>query len=128
MKTLDILDVDSLDVGVELLLGALLVVTLAGDADTETVGDALDTGFPDLLVELGVDTDVGGALFNENSVRWLFLFFPPFEYGGKGGTNHSTGGESADLLDSTRSTLLEGNTVHLYPKKERILVFRPNAI
>lgn len=77
MKTLDILDVDSLDVGVELLLGALLVVTLAGDADTETVGDALDTGFPDLLVELGVDTDVGGALFNENSVRWLFLFFSP---------------------------------------------------
>ena len=62
METLGLLDVDSLDVGVELLLGVLLVVTLTGDADTETVGDALDTGLPDLLVELGVDTDVGGAL------------------------------------------------------------------
>jgi hypothetical protein len=34
--------------GVETLLGVLLVVTLAGDADTETEGNALDTGFPDL--------------------------------------------------------------------------------
>jgi hypothetical protein len=62
VKTLGDLDVDSLDVGVELLLGALLVVTLAGDADTEAERNTLDTGFPDLLVELGVETDVGGAL------------------------------------------------------------------
>ena len=62
METLGVLDVDGLDVGVETLLGVLLVVTLAGDADTETEGDTLDTGFPDLLVELGVDTDVLGTL------------------------------------------------------------------
>jgi hypothetical protein len=37
-----------------------LVVTLAGDADTETEGNALDTGFPDLLVQLGVDADPKG--------------------------------------------------------------------
>ena len=63
METLGVLDVDGLDVGVETLLGVLLVVTLAGDADTETEGDALDTGLPDLLVQLGVDADILGALF-----------------------------------------------------------------
>lgn len=54
VQTLGILDVDGLDVRVELLLGALLVVTLTRDADTEAEGNALDAGFPDLLVELGV--------------------------------------------------------------------------
>ena len=55
-------DVDCVDMGVESLLGALLVVTLAGNADTHTVGDALDTALPDLLVQLGVQADVLGAL------------------------------------------------------------------
>lgn len=87
VQTLGVLDVDGLDVGVESLLGALLVVTLAGDADTEAEGNALDTGFPDLLVQLGVEADILGA--------------------------HSPLSEGADLLDSTRSALLESNTVHL---------------
>ena len=54
VQTLGVLDVDGLNVGVKLLLGALLVVTLTRDADTEAVWDALDAGLPDLLVELGV--------------------------------------------------------------------------
>ena len=54
VQTLGVLDVDGLDVGVELLLGALLVVTLARDADAEAERNALDTGLPDLLVKLGV--------------------------------------------------------------------------
>lgn len=62
MEALGVLDVDGLDVGVETLGGVLLVVTLAGDADTDTEGNALDTGFPDLLVQLGVDADGLGAL------------------------------------------------------------------
>lgn len=57
-----VLDVDGLDVGVELLLGVLLVVTAAGDADAQAVGDALDTLLPDSLVQLGVQADIGGAL------------------------------------------------------------------
>ena len=63
VETLGLLDVDGVDHRVQLLLGVLLVVTLAGDADTQTEGNALDTGFPDLLVELGVEADVLGALF-----------------------------------------------------------------
>lgn len=62
VKTLGILDIDGLNVAVQLLLGAFLVVTLAADADAETEGDALDTGFPDFLVQLGVEADVFGAL------------------------------------------------------------------
>jgi hypothetical protein len=54
VETLGVLDVDGLDVGVELLLGALLVVTLTRDADTEAERNTLDTRLPDLLVELGV--------------------------------------------------------------------------
>lgn len=62
VETLGVLDVDGLDVGVELLLGAILVVTLTRDADTEAERNALDAGLPDLLVQLGVEADVGGAL------------------------------------------------------------------
>ena len=62
VQTLGVLDVDGLDVGVELLLGAFLVVTLTRDADTEAEWDALDTRLPDLLVELGVEADIVGAL------------------------------------------------------------------
>jgi len=57
-KTLGVLDVDSLDVAVELLLGALLVVSPSADADAESVRDTLDTLLPDLLVQLGVDADI----------------------------------------------------------------------
>lgn len=61
-ETLGVLDVHGLNVAVELLLGALLVVTSARDADAESVWNTLDTLLPDLLVELGVDADIGGAL------------------------------------------------------------------
>jgi hypothetical protein len=64
VQTLGVLDVDSLDVRVQTLHGALLVVTLAGDAHAQTEGNALDAGLPDLLVQLGVEADVLGALHN----------------------------------------------------------------
>lgn len=67
MQTLGALDVDGLNVGVQTLLGTLLVVTLAGDADAETEGNTLDTSLPDLLVQGGVDTDILGALYTEKN-------------------------------------------------------------
>lgn len=75
VQTLGVLDVDGLHVGVQLLLGILLVVTLTRDAHTQTEGDTLDTGFPDLLVQLGVETDVLGAL--DITHGWLTLAFVP---------------------------------------------------
>lgn len=63
MQTLGVLDVDGLDVGVQTLLGVLLVVTLARDADTQAEGDTLDASLPDLLVQLGVEADVLGTLY-----------------------------------------------------------------
>lgn len=68
VQTLGVLDVDGLDVRVQLLLRALLVVTLTRDADTETVWDTLDAGLPDLLVELGVEADVLGGLGGELAI------------------------------------------------------------
>jgi hypothetical protein len=65
VQTLGALDVDGLNMGVQTLLGTLLVVTLAGDADAETEGNALDASLPDLLVQGGVDTDILGALQGE---------------------------------------------------------------
>lgn len=64
MQTLGVLDVDGLDEAVQLLLGVLLVVSPPRDADAESVGNALDTGLPHLLVQLGVQADIGGALKN----------------------------------------------------------------
>jgi len=51
VQTLRVLDSNSLDVRVELVLGTLLIVTLAGNTDAESVWDALDSGLPDLLVQ-----------------------------------------------------------------------------
>lgn len=66
LETLRVLDVHGLDVGVKLLLSALLVVTLTGDADTKTERNTLDAGFPDLLVQLRVEADVVGALYAQS--------------------------------------------------------------
>lgn len=94
LQALRVLDVDGLDEGVELLLALLVVVTLTSDADTETVRDTLDAGFPDLLVELGVKADVLGT--------------------------HSPLSKIPDGLDGARSALLEGNTVQLFPNKKEV--------
>ena len=59
---LPLLDIDGLDIAVELLLGAFLVVAFSADADTQAKRHALDAGFPDLLVQLRVQADVVGAL------------------------------------------------------------------
>ena len=62
METLRVLHVDGLDIRVELFLGSLLVVTLTGNSDSESVRNALDAAFPNLLVELGVEADIDRAL------------------------------------------------------------------
>ena len=60
--TLLLLDIDGLDVAVQLLLGALLVVALAADAHAQPERHALDPALPDFLVELWVEADVVRAL------------------------------------------------------------------
>lgn len=62
LQTLRVLDIDGLHVRVQLLLGALFIVTLTRDADTKAEWDALDSGFPDLLVQLRVKADILSAL------------------------------------------------------------------
>lgn len=62
-QALRVLDVDGLNVTVELLLGTLLIVSSSGDADAESEWNTLHTLLPNLLVELGVQADIGGALF-----------------------------------------------------------------
>jgi hypothetical protein len=63
LQTLRALDIHSLDVAVQLLLGTLFVITLSRNANAKSVWDAFDAGFPDFLIELGVETDVGCALW-----------------------------------------------------------------
>jgi hypothetical protein len=86
-KTLWISNVDSLNVREKLLLSTLLVVSLSGDTDTDSVWDTLDTSGPKLLVQLRVDTDIRGT--------------------------HLQLGELLDLSDSTWGSLLELDTEHL---------------
>ena len=82
LETLEGVNLDVLDVGVELLLSVLVVVALAGDLQAHAVGDRLDTTGPDGAVELGGKTDVRGA--------------------------HVLSGELANALDGLGGTLLEG--------------------
>lgn len=62
MEALGVLNVNGLHVAVKLLLGTLLVVSSAGNADAESVGNTLNTLLPDLLVKHGVHADIGGTL------------------------------------------------------------------
>src|SRR5947209_8536683 len=57
-----LLDIDCLDVAVQFLLGALLVVSLSADAHAQSEWDAFDAALPNLLVQLRVEADVAGPL------------------------------------------------------------------
>lgn len=62
LEALGILNIDGLHVTVELLLGTLLVISFPRDSHPKPVWDALDTALPYLLVQLGVESDIGGTL------------------------------------------------------------------
>ena len=113
-EALGVVDVHGLHVAVQLLLGALLVVSLPGDSHAEPEGNALDAALPDLLVELGVDADVGGALFVRVSI---FVGAKGLSVSGRGrlgsSSYHLLLGELADLLDGVGGPGLEGVAVEL---------------
>lgn len=118
LKTLGALDVDGLDVRVELLSSSLLVVTLAGDADAKSEWAALDTGLPDLLVQLWVDADIGGtlegALVCGRMDGSFSSLLPDRIYAHRVWVSyHGLLGESLDLLDGLWCTLLERDTMEL---------------
>lgn len=95
VKALEGVDVNSLDVGEELLSSTLLVVALAANADTNTSGDTLDTTRPERLVQERVKTDVRGT--------------------------HLLVCELTDDLDSLGSTSLELDTVNTTVQVDGIL-------
>ena len=82
--TLKVNSGDKGDIRVKLLLGILIIVTLTGDTDTNTVVSVLNTTRPDSLVQRGVKTNVLGT--------------------------HSLLSKSLDSLDSMRSTLSQRAT------------------
>merc|ERR1719333_909122 len=51
-------DRDVGDVGVQLVDAVLVFVTLAGESDTHSDGDALDTLGPEMFIQAGIDTDI----------------------------------------------------------------------
>lgn len=122
---LALLDVDGLHVAVQLLLGALLVVTLAADAHAQAERHTLDARLPDFLVQLRVEADVAGSLYTkrkpQRSARWKqmnrggahSLVGSNLPLRREGQTYHSRGGKLADLLDRARGSLLEAYAVNL---------------
>lgn len=119
-ETLGVLDVHGLNVAVELLLGALLIVTSARDADAESVWNTLDTLLPDLLVELGVDADIGGALSSIVSVpstqakaSRASASGPILGSATSDPTYHRLEGKGLDLLDGLGGPLLEAHAMQL---------------
>jgi hypothetical protein len=67
------------------LLFSIIVVALAGDTDADLLGEVPDAVGPDELVELGVDSHIGGS--------------------------HELGHQFSDFRQSTGSFLLELNAV-----------------
>ena len=55
LEALEAVDLNVLDERVELLLGVLVLVSLAGDSDAQLAGDVSDTSGPDHAVQLGVN-------------------------------------------------------------------------
>lgn len=95
VKTLGRLAGDVRDVAVELLLCALLVVSLSCDSESHSVWDVLDSHLPDLLVELWVETDVL--------------------------CTHVLRGELLDSLYSPWCSLLELHSVHMLVKVDGVI-------
>jgi hypothetical protein len=54
-----------------LLLCTLLIVTLSRDTDAESEWATLDTSLPDLLVQLGIETNVGCTLQLQSASSFL---------------------------------------------------------
>lgn len=52
MQTLSLLllNINSLHIAIQLLLGALFIVSLSADAHAQSEGDAFDAALPDFLV------------------------------------------------------------------------------
>ena len=84
-ESLEGVDRDKGDQGVQLLGGVLVLVALAVKAHTDAVLDITDSALPDGLVQAGVDADILGA--------------------------HGLAGEGADGLDGLRGPVLEADAV-----------------
>lgn len=121
-ETAGVLDVHGLHVAVQLLLGILLVISSPGNSHTESVGNALDATLPDLLIQLGIEAHIGGTL--QTVVSISFLCYPAGQpsqaswtsdqfqvFEGLKKSYHGLGGEVSNLLDGTRSALLESDAV-----------------
>lgn len=102
LETLGRGNIDSLDVREKLLLSTLLVVSLSRDADSDSVRNALDTTLPELLVQLGVESDIRGTKLLLSKVL--------------------------DSLDSTGSSLLELNTEDLNNNISKCFFLKKNNI
>jgi len=102
LETLGRGNIDSLDVREKLLLSTLLVVSLSRDADSDSVRNALDTTLPELLVQLGVESDI-------RSTKLLLS-------------------KVLDSLDSTGSSLLELNTEDLNNNISKCFFLKKNNI
>ncbi len=73
---------------VELVLAVLIFVAAAGQTDSDSVWDILDSLAPDELVHTGVNTDIGGS--------------------------HLLGGKVTDGLDGAGSSSLKSNSVDVF--------------
>jgi hypothetical protein len=54
MEALRVLNVDSLDIAIEFLLGAFFVVSFPGNSDSKSIWYTLHSALPNLLVQLWV--------------------------------------------------------------------------
>ena len=73
LKSLERVDFDVLDKGVELLLGLLVLVSLSGNSDADSTGDVPDASGPDLSVKKGVNAHF---LYSVTNTKYKVLLHP----------------------------------------------------
>jgi len=97
------------DVGVQLVDAVLVFVALAGEPDTHSDGDALDTLGPKVLIQAGVDADIlrSHLLLGEIADRLDSSGSAPLGADSKDALVHVDGVlASDDLIDRTLALLL----------------------
>ena len=78
LETLGILNIDRLNVAVQFLFCIFFVISLSRDSDAESEWTTLDTSLPDLLVQLGIETNIGCALYHTSVRSYIPAFAARF--------------------------------------------------
>ena len=126
MQGIERVNFHELNERVELLLGVLILVPLSSDSDTHLARNIPDAASPDLSVQKGVNAHF---LSNKSQTLSELLFEVADAWSCNNGRStypgfHLFNGESPDVLDRSRGSLLELNALEALVHVQRVVAAR----